>query len=116
MLRTLEENGSWVVVPPIGTHVFHTKWIIKTKIDAGGAIKRFKAGLVACGNEQVFGVDFGLTFAAVMELSTVKVYLEIPQGMVISKDLLRKLGVDGKDRLTLRLKKSLYGLRQAGRL
>ncbi|KAG3017100.1 hypothetical protein PC128_g23191 [Phytophthora cactorum] len=74
-LRTLEENGSWVVVPPIGTHVFHTKWIIKTKIDAGGAIKRFKAGLVACGNEQVFGVDFGLTFAAVMELSTVKVIL-----------------------------------------
>nr|CCA17046.1 hypothetical protein HCAG_04640 [Albugo laibachii Nc14] len=33
------------------------------------------ARLVACGNEQLFGVDYTLTFAAVMELSTVKVIL-----------------------------------------
>lgn len=55
--------------------MLHTKWIYKTKIDADGAIKRFKARLVACGNEQVYGVDDGLTFAAVMKLSMVKVIL-----------------------------------------
>uniref|UniRef100_A0AAV1UCR1 Integrase catalytic domain-containing protein n=1 Tax=Peronospora matthiolae TaxID=2874970 RepID=A0AAV1UCR1_9STRA len=46
-----------------------------TKTDADGAIQRFKTRLVACGNEQVHGVDYGLTFAAVMELSTVKVII-----------------------------------------
>ena len=31
--------------------------------------------MVACGNEQVYGVDQGLTFAPMIELSTVKVIL-----------------------------------------
>ena len=31
--------------------------------------------MVACGNEQVYSVDYGITFAAVMELSTAKVIL-----------------------------------------
>ncbi|KAG3089487.1 hypothetical protein PI124_g126 [Phytophthora idaei] len=45
-----------------------------------------------------------------------EIYLEIPQGMAIGEDVLRKLGVDSKGRLALRLRKSLYGLQQAGRL
>ncbi|CAI5705438.1 unnamed protein product [Peronospora effusa] len=31
--------------------------------------------MVVCVNEQVFGVDYNLTFAAVMDLSTVKMIL-----------------------------------------
>lgn len=34
-----------------------------------------KARLVACNNEQIFGVDYAVTFAAVMELCTVKTIL-----------------------------------------
>lgn len=75
-LNALEENEVWVVVvPPVGSHALHTKWIFKTRTDADGAIERFKARLVVCGNEQMFGIDFSLTFAAVIELSTVKVIL-----------------------------------------
>ena len=37
--------------------------------------RAFKARLVACGNDQVVGVDCGLNFAALMELSTVKIIL-----------------------------------------
>ena len=102
--------------------------------------------MVACYNEQVYGVDYGLTFAAVMELSTVKVilvlalrwgvparhrdipnayvkadkeehfyiYLAIPQGMKIQDGTLQQFGVKGKSYLALMLKKSLYGLKQAG--
>ena len=33
--------------------------------------------MVVCGNEQVFGVDYTLTFAAVMDLGTVKLILEL---------------------------------------
>ena len=64
-----------VVVPPNISHVLHTRWVYKTKTGADGAIDRFKERMVACYNEQVYGVDYGLTFAAVMELSTVKVIL-----------------------------------------
>ena len=47
----------------------------RTKSDAKGEIGRFYSRLVACGNEQVFSVDYGLTFAVLMEFSTVKVIL-----------------------------------------
>ena len=75
-LKALEANGVWVVVvPPVGSHVLHNKWVFKTKIDADGNVERYKARLVACGNEQLFGIDYTLTFAAVMELDTVKIIL-----------------------------------------
>jgi hypothetical protein len=148
-LKALEENGVWTVeLPPVGSHVLHTKWVFKTKTDADGAIERFKARLVACGNEQLYGIDYNLTFAAVMELSTVKVilvfarrwrvparhgdipnayvkakkkqhleiYLAIPMGMIVPKEVLRACCVSSYKKLALRLKKSLYGLKQAGRL
>jgi hypothetical protein len=43
-----------------------------TKMDAEGAIERLKARLVACGNEQEFGVDYNITFSAVIEMTSVK--------------------------------------------
>ena len=40
-------------------------------------MERHKARLVDCGNEQVFGVDYALTFAAVMDMTPVKVILAL---------------------------------------
>jgi hypothetical protein len=104
---------------PVGSHVLHTKWVFKTKTDADGTIERSKAHLGACGNKQLYGIDYNLTFAAVMELSTVKVilvfarrvpvrhgdipnayvkaekaqhleiYLATPKGMIVPKEVLR---------------------------
>lgn len=133
---------------PTDSHVLHTKWVFKTKNDADGKIESYKARIVACGNERLFVVDYGLIFAAVMKLSTIKVvlvlarkwgvparhrdipnayvkedkgenleiYLHIPQGMKIHEEDIRKLGADTRSKIDLRLKKSLYGLMQAGRL
>ena len=47
-----------VIKRPPGSNTLHTKWVFKTKTDAHGEIERLKARLVACGNEQVFGVDY----------------------------------------------------------
>ncbi|KAE9289670.1 hypothetical protein PF008_g25829 [Phytophthora fragariae] len=72
-LRALEDNGVWRVVRKLkDAHALHTKWVYKTKMDAEGAIERLKARLVACGNEQEFGVDYSVTFSAVIEMSSVK--------------------------------------------
>uniref|UniRef100_A0AAV1TQS0 Integrase catalytic domain-containing protein n=1 Tax=Peronospora matthiolae TaxID=2874970 RepID=A0AAV1TQS0_9STRA len=75
-LDALEANDVWkIVVPPRNAHVLHNKWVYKTNTDANGDIERYKARLVVCGNEQVFGIDYNLTFAAVMGLVTVKLIL-----------------------------------------
>ena len=75
-LNALESNGvCTVVVPPENSHVLHNKWVFKTKTDADGNVERYKARLVVCGTEQLFGIDYTLTFAAVMELGTVNVIL-----------------------------------------
>ncbi|KAE9041243.1 hypothetical protein PR003_g7581 [Phytophthora rubi] len=44
------------------------------------------------------------------------IFLEIPKGMVIPEGMLCALSVDSNIKLALRLKKSLYGLKQVGRL
>ena len=72
-LQALENNGVWKVVKaPKDIRALHSKWVFKTKRDAEGGIERWKARLVACGNEQVFGVNYEVTFAAVIDMSSVK--------------------------------------------
>ncbi|OWZ15971.1 putative mitochondrial protein, partial [Phytophthora megakarya] len=98
--------------------------------------------------EQEYGVDFNITFAAVIDMSSVKlifalarkwrvpakhgdvpnayvkadkepelvIFIRIPQGMKISEEALKKLGVMSEKDLVLELQKALYGLKQAGRL
>ena len=136
-----------IIKKPEDCRPLHTKWVYKTKTDANGNIERYKARLVACGNEQRFGVDYGLTFAAVMDMGTVKIilalarkwnvkakhgdipntyvkaleeeheiYLFIPKGMAISEQCLELNKVKFREELVLKLKKTLYGLKQAGRL
>jgi hypothetical protein len=101
----------------------HSKWVYKTKTTADGNIERFKARLVACGNEQIKGVNYENTFAPVLAMPTantvcslgikwdvppqhgdvpnaypraytengMKIYMEIPQGIVIDEETLKRL-------------------------
>ena len=75
-LDALKKNDVWqIVVPPRNAHVLHNKWVHKTKTDDNGDIERYKPRLVVWGNELVFGFDYNLTLAAVMDLLTVKLIL-----------------------------------------
>ena len=75
-VAALQDNEVWMITRRApGSNALHTRWVYKTKTTANGELERLKARLVACGNEQVLEVDYGLTFAAVIDLSTVKVVL-----------------------------------------
>uniref|UniRef100_A0AAV1T2Z2 Reverse transcriptase Ty1/copia-type domain-containing protein n=1 Tax=Peronospora matthiolae TaxID=2874970 RepID=A0AAV1T2Z2_9STRA len=148
-IAALEANDVWTITRrTAGQHALHIKWFYKSKTDAQGDLEWLKARLVACGNELVLNVDYTLTFAAVMDLSTFKVilalaatcgvtakhgdipnayvkadkephlriYLQMPHGMPVSKETLRAQGVSNASELVLELRKSLYRLKQAGRL
>ncbi|KAJ0395767.1 hypothetical protein P43SY_005684 [Pythium insidiosum] len=75
-LDALWVNETWTPLKRVGgKHYLHTKWVLKKKKNKDGEIERYKARLVACGNEQVAGVDYVLTFAAVLEMTSGKFIL-----------------------------------------
>ena len=144
-LRALRENGTWLVVPrPPNERILHSKWVFKTKTDAAGNVERHKARLVACGNEQVHGVNYTNTFAPVMDMATARFILalamiwgvpprhgDIPNAYTRAPfeqnvnvylqlpkgfTLTDQEALSGGKNAVLKLLMSLYGLKQAGRL
>ncbi|KAM0790200.1 hypothetical protein ACM66B_005516 [Microbotryomycetes sp. NB124-2] len=87
-----------------------SKWVFKTKRDETGNVAKYKARLVALGCHQRNGIDYKETFAPA---DVDKAYLH----GVLDKDLYLHIpqGVHGLQGKVLKLQRSLYGLKQAGR-
>lgn len=109
--------------------------LTKTKRGKDGSITKHKARLVARGNRQRYGIDYEETYAPVARYASIRcilalvahhdlelhqmdvksaylngelhetIYMRQPEGFVQA----------GKESLVLQLRKSLYGLKQAGR-
>ncbi|THH14812.1 hypothetical protein EW146_g5573 [Bondarzewia mesenterica] len=138
-LRSLAEvKRTWeLATAPAGANVIGSKWVFKAKKDASGNVVWYKARLVAQGFSQIPGVDYFDTYAPVAKLASVRTVLAIAnrndmelhqvdiKGAYLNGDLTpaeviymrhppgyAPTGSVGK---VLRLKCTLYGLKQSGR-
>ncbi len=139
-IETLEHMNAWDVVSRSDEmNVLPSAWAFKMKWLPDGKIKKFKARFCARGDKQIEGVDYFESYAPVAQWTTVclmlvlecllglvskqgdvtcaffhahleegeNVYLEMPQGF--------KQYNSNKRPKVLKLKRTLYGLRQSPR-
>lgn len=131
---SLQENDTWELVQlPKNSKAIKNKWVYKTKRNSDGDVVRLKARLVAKGFTQRYGIDYQETYAPVVRYTSVRlliamaasrnlkihqldavtaylqgdidedIYLEQPEGFN-----------DGTGKVC-KLKRAIYGLKQAGR-
>lgn len=135
-LTSILENETWeLVAPPEGVKPIGLKWVFKLKKDAEGNVIRHKARLVAKGYIQRQGIDFDEVFAPIARIETVRLLIALAaqsgwsvhhldvKSAFLNGDLEEVVYVtqppgfveSGKECKVLRLRKALYGLRQAPR-
>uniref|UniRef100_A0A2M4CV35 Putative pol polyprotein n=1 Tax=Anopheles darlingi TaxID=43151 RepID=A0A2M4CV35_ANODA len=131
-----EKNSTWEVTElPPDKKAIGCRWVFKLKKNELGNVVRFKARLVAQGFNQQYGVDYDETFAPVTRFNTIRVFLTIcGRDRLIAKHLdvaTAYLHGDIKEEIYMRqppgysltgqgtkvckLKRSIYGLKQAAR-
>jgi len=135
-LQAMEKNKTWELVHlPAGHRPISLKWVYKLKKDEKGMVTRHKARLVARGFMQQEGIDFEDAFAPVARMESVRVLLALAaqegwkvhhmdvKSAFLNGDLKEEVyvrqppgfAVAGEEGKVYRLRKALYGLRQAPR-
>ena len=135
-IKSMKDNDVWDLVSlPEGTKPIGCKWIFKTKRDSMGNLERYKARLVAKGFTQKEGIDFKETFSPVstkdsfrtimalvahfdLELHQMDVKTAFLNGDIDETIYMKQpenfVSADSKE-MVCKLKKSIYGLKQASR-
>ncbi|GJY80889.1 retrovirus-related pol polyprotein from transposon TNT 1-94 [Tanacetum coccineum] len=135
-LNEFERLEVWELVPrPDKVMVITLKWIYKVKLNELGRILKNKARLIACGYRQEEGIDFEESFAHVERLDAIQFFLTFAAHMkmivyqmdvkttflnnilweeVYVSQLNRFMDKDNLNHV-YKLKKALFGLKQAPR-
>ncbi|UYV65699.1 hypothetical protein LAZ67_3005177 [Cordylochernes scorpioides] len=132
---SLIENKTWELVdPPKNRNIIGTKWVFKTKCNSDGSVERHKARLVAKGYSQQYGIDYEETFAPIVRQSTIRMFLAltVEYNLILHQMDVQSAYLNGeiKEEIFMtqpenfvsrkypekvcRLKKAIYGLKQAG--
>ncbi|SGY28204.1 BQ5605_C083g12992 [Microbotryum silenes-dioicae] len=118
---------------PADAKVLGSRFVFRTKRDQHGQVKSYKGRLVARGDSQRSGIDFDETFAPVAKFTSIRALLALAaaHGYHVHQADIDKAYLHGKldaplyicvpDGIympgkVLQLHRSLYGLRQAGRI
>ena len=135
-MESIQSNRTWELATlPAGHRAIGLKWVFKVKKDPEGNIVKHKARLVAKGYAQREGVDFEEVFAPVARIETVRLIIALAaksgwkvhhmdvKSAFLNGDLIEEVYVqqppgfvveNGSGKV-LKLRKALYGLRQAPR-
>lgn len=135
-ISSMNVNKVWDLVElPDGFKTVGCKWIFTTKRDSKGNLEKYKARLVAKGFTQKDGIDYTETFSPVSKKDSLRIVLalvahydlELHQMDVktafLNGELEEEIYMDqpegfvatGTENLVCRLRKSIYGLKQASR-
>lgn len=138
--EVIEQNRTWDIesLPP-GKNVVGCKWVFTIKYNLDGTVERYKSRFVAQGFTQQEGLDYLDTFSPVAKLTSVKLLLSLVAAkgykltqmdvlnaflhgdleeeiyMILPQGYTPPPGVVLPPNLVCRLRKSLYGLKQASR-
>ena len=141
-ITDLMKNETWELVRrskiPKSHKVAKSKWVYKIKLNKDGSIERFKSRFVVCGYSQIKGIDYTHSFSATLRATSFRllmalaagerlklehfdvtnaftqsdidseIYVEPPRGF-------EKYDKDGRS-YVLKLKRALYGTKQASRM
>ena len=136
-MHALVENDTFDIVPlPKDSKAIKSKWVYTIKEDKDEN-QIYKARFVAKGYSQIEGIDYSETFSPTARMNSIRIiaqisvdkeldlhqmdvkaaylnapidciiYVDQPEGFVIKNE--------NHEKLVLKLKKSLYGLKQSGR-
>lgn len=130
-ITALNKNETWTLVERTKEmNVLSNQWVFKRKYTSNGEIEKYKARLVVRGCFQKAGVDYNEVYSPVVRYESVRVILSIAaaENMSILQFDVKTAFLHGiieenifmeqpfgfeKDDRVCRLKKSLYGLKQA---
>ncbi|KXJ74158.1 hypothetical protein RP20_CCG014246 [Aedes albopictus] len=133
-MDSLVSNEKWTLVKlPEGRNAVTCKWIFKLKHSEDNEAPRYKARLVARGFTQKQGFDYSDTYSPLARMDTLRTVLALAnqRGWSVHQMdvkcaflngelteeiyMLQPEGFEQRDGLVCRLKRSLYGLKQAAR-
>ena len=135
-MDAIEQNRTWELADlPAGHRAITLKWVYKLKKDEARAVIKHKACLVACGFVEQEEVNFDDAFVPVVWMESIRLLLALAaqegwrvhhmdiKSAFLNGDLKEEVYVHqpsgfvipGKENKVLRLRKALYGLRQAPR-